>query len=158
MAFKLEIDDKGFNRDVRRLVGKLENPKPALIEIGAYMQRSIQRNFKEGGRPRKWPRSVRAKMQGGQTLMDTGNLYSSINYDASSKSVAIGTNTLYAPIQHSGGVISAKRAKHLTYKIPGLGWRKSKSVRIPARPFLMFQEEDYKAIRRILKRHVERGR
>lgn len=40
----------------------------------------------------------------------------------------------YARIHEEGGIINGR--PWLTYQIPGVGWRRSMSVRIPARPYL----------------------
>lgn len=67
----------------------------------------------------------------------TGNLRR-IQIDRSGISnltVRVGTNnTFYARIHEFGGVIKAKTAKFLSFKIGGK-WRSKKSVIIPARPY-----------------------
>jgi phage gpG-like protein len=49
--------------------------------------------------------------------------------------VEFGTNVLYAKIQHFGGVIKAKHAEWLVFRI-GDRWVKKKQVTIPARPYM----------------------
>lgn len=144
----IRIDDSEVRSHIGRLLSRLQNPKPALNEIGLYMKRSILTNFKEQGRPKKWPavaarkrdkaaaekRSKAGKaLRGHKILIDTGNLRSSIAYDVQRRGVLIGTNVKYAPTHNFG----------------------DKARNIPQREFLMFQKNDYPAIMRILKRHVE---
>jgi len=76
-----------------------------------------------------WITSGRAERDGGQTLMDTGQLATSITKEVTSKGVTIGTNKVYGAIHHFGG--KAGRGLLLT---------------IPARPHLVVQEEDYENI------------
>lgn len=44
--------------------------------------------------------------------------------------LSTGKQRLYALIHEVGGTIRAKRAPHLVFRIPGVGWRRVKSVRI----------------------------
>lgn len=48
----------------------------------------------------------------------------------------VGTNLVYARIHELGGIIKAKNAKYLWYKLKDGSFRKSKQVTIPARPYL----------------------
>lgn len=46
-----------------------------------------------------------------------------------------GKQRLYAQIHETGGTIRARRAPYLVFKIPGVGWRKIKQVRITAKRY-----------------------
>jgi phage virion morphogenesis protein len=72
------------------------------------------------------------KRRGSKILVDTARLKNSIKVQASSDKVVVGTNVIYAAIQHFGGMA-------------GRGHK----VRIPARPFMMIQDEDWKEINEV---------
>jgi phage virion morphogenesis protein len=140
----LEID--GLQTALTRLSEAseaLENPIELFQAIGAGGVAATQRRFETetapGGTP--WPMSIRAMMQGGRTMTDTGRLVGSIFYDADARSVRWGTNVLYAAIHQLGGTIRAKNAKALFFRIGGQAVQ-VQSVTIPARPFLGIDEDD----------------
>jgi phage gpG-like protein len=85
--------------------------------------------------------SLRAMLEGGQTLVDTARLRQDFGTEVTATSAEWGTNTDYAAIHQFGGVIRAKNAKALRFQIGG-NWVMKKSVTIPARPFLGMDEAD----------------
>lgn len=94
---------------------------------------------------RPWPKSLRAEMEGGQTLSDTGRLRRSFTYRASSRGFVVGTNVRYAATHQYGAIIRPKRAKYLRFRLPGGSrprkggrgpWVQVKKVTIPARSFV----------------------
>ena len=65
---------------------------------------------------------------------------------------------VYAPVHEFGAIIRAKRAKYLKFKIPGVGWRQVRQVRIPARaPFAKSFKQSLRKIDRIAEAVVERA-
>ena len=144
-----------FNKDIEAKTGlkplskRLTRPQQALRECGLVLLRSIAKTFKAGGRPVRWKPSARAKMTGGKTLLKTARLLRSITMDVSGKTLTVGTNVKYARILHEGGDITPKTAKALKANIPGVGWRTMKKVTIPARPFLVIQDADWRVFNRI---------
>ena len=130
----------------------LKNLDPAFKAAGVYMLGSIERNFKEQGRPQKWqalaPATLAARRQGkgkggAKILIDEGLLKGSITTaDAmrtTSDSMVIGTNKIQAARMHFG--------------YPGGEGRGHSKT--PARPFLLFQDEDVDAIETIFNRHIK---
>lgn len=94
---------------------------------------------------RPWPKSLRAELEGGQTLSDTGRLRRSFTYQASPRGFVVGTNVRYAATHQYGATIRPKRAKYLRFRLPGGSrprkggrgrWVQVKQVVIPARPFV----------------------
>lgn len=92
-----------------------------------------------------WDKSLRANLEGGQTLSDTGRLRRSFTYQANARGFVVGTNVRYAAIHQYGGTIRPKRAKYLRFRLAGgTGkrkggrgqWAQAKQVTIPARPFV----------------------
>lgn len=117
---------------------------------GVYMLGSIEKNFRAQGRPEKWVglseatknRRRKGRGKGGaKILIDTARLKNSHSMRLTSEGVEVGTNVVYAPRQHFGYPGGAGRGHSKT----------------PARPFLMFQDEDIVEIGNIFKRHIARS-
>lgn len=126
--------------------------EPAMQEIADVMFRSVQQNFIAGGRPDQWA----PLMPLGQSshLYRTGNLFESLQlaWDKSSATVFIDTARIpYAAILNFGGIIkhpgsSKFQAFDLGGKMIYTHGTKAHDIPIPARPFMVFQEEDKEQI------------
>ena len=118
---------------------------PLLEEIGETAKTQTMRRFEKGVGPdgQRWPISLRAKEEGGQTLVDTGRLRDSITYAVfmDKGGVEVGTNTVYAAIHQEGGTITAKSSRGLRFQVGGR-WVNKQSVTITARPFIGLSPED----------------
>ena len=170
MQIYVEIKDQ----DVKRLLDKLwfrgRNLKPVMVDIGEIVRSSVVRNFVEGGRPDKWTPNAAAtilaginkrhftrkgllrkgsslRLSRGKVLIDTARLQNSITARAYADRVIIGpdqaklgTNAKYARIHQLGGMAGRGR-----------------KVRIPARPFLLVQDEDWPEIRAATIRYIAGG-
>ena len=172
MAIQLVISTK--DKEVRsRLVGMAYNARhlgPVFRNFGEHMERSISKNFREGGRPSKWQKSKRVELSGGKTLIKTRYLQNSINYRPDDRSLAIGTNVIYARIHQLGFIasniekatvkehwrrqntafgkpISARAVKVKTHK-------RRVVFNMPARPFLLFQDDDIEYIKFLIGRYL----
>jgi len=153
VTIEVKIEDKEFRRMMRRFVHRTGNLAPAMKTIGEIVRTSVIKNFEVEGRPR-WKKSKRAALEGGQTLTDTARLRKSIFPKAYSDHAEIGTNVVYAAIHQFGGgtrphTIRPRDRKALYW--PGAK-HPVKSVRhpgskIPARPFLVIQDEDWTEIK-----------
>jgi phage virion morphogenesis protein len=150
VSINVKIDDQQVRQMLERLQQRMGDLSPVMRVIGEIVRTSVVKNFESGGRPR-WPVSKRAAQQGGQTLIKSSRLMKSITWKASRDSVAIGTNVLYAAIHQLGGKtgpheIRPKNKKAL--RTPFGIFRKVKhpGSKIPARPFLMVQDEDWRQI------------
>ena len=152
---------------------KLFDHSGMLARAGLVMLRSIDQNFKSGGRPTKWaPLSEMTKALrrtgggsgGPQILQDTGRLRSSITSKVESNQVRIGTNVEYASLMHFGGT---SKGGEVTMKggdgsLSPWGFS-SKGERtfnigprpVTGRPFVMFQREDIIAIEKVGLKHIE---
>jgi phage virion morphogenesis protein len=124
---------------------------PVMDTIGAYLVSSTQRRFTTqtgpGGAP--WKPSLRATLEGGQTLLDSGMLRASIASIAGRNQVEVGSNKIYAAIQQLGGTIHAKNVANLRFKI-GSHWVSKPSVTLVPRPFIGFDAEDQKEVEAIV--------
>lgn len=134
---------------VGRLVTDIRHVEGPMKAAGVYMLGSIEKNFKAGGRPAKWEalaestiaRRKTGKGKGGaKILVDTGALKNSMAMRMTTAGVEVGTNKVQAKRQHFGFP-----------KGSGRGHAKT-----PARPFVMFQDEDHDAIDAIFSRHLRR--
>ena len=164
MQIQIHINDTEVNKALADLSARMRNLTPAMREIGEVVRTSVERNFAAGGRP-KWGESARVKREGGQTLSLTGRLRRSFArpdaVQAGNDRVAVGTNVVYAAIHQLGGktsprVIKAKNGKALFW--PGAR-HPVKSVnhpgsKIPPRPFLMVQNEDWTEIKNVINRYL----
>lgn len=144
IIINITIDDSDVNRITDGAISRMNDLTPAMRDIGSHMLESIDRNFEVGGRPKKWKRSYRAILEGGKTLVATARLKSSIKYRARPNEVEVGTNVIYGGIHQLGGTIRPKRKKALKFRLADGGFRTVKSVKMPARPFLVAQDEDIK--------------
>lgn len=146
-------DIQGLSRllgRVKQLATDTRHLQRPLEAAGAYMLTSIEKNFREQGRPQKWKglsertRAGRRRGRGkggAQILIDRGRLKNSIGFRVhGDDGVEVGTNVKYAKRQHFG--------------YPG-GKGRGHS-RTPARPFLLMQGEDIREIGNIFRRHIER--
>jgi phage virion morphogenesis protein len=174
---QIHVNDAEVNKALADLSARLRNLKPAMREIGEIVRTSVERNFAAGGRP-KWDESARVKREGGQTLSLSGRLRRSFArpgaVQAGNDRVAVGTNVVYAAIHQLGGtIVQAARSeifvrnryvkgpkkgsfKRGTKAGAGMTFRERRIV-IPARPFLMVQNEDWTQIRGVLNRYLARG-
>jgi phage virion morphogenesis protein len=122
------------------------NMLPAMQIIGETGVASIQQNFMAGGRPNGWqPLSpvTLAKKKGGSILVgqgQAGGLLGSIHAEPAADHVLIGTDKVYAAIHQFGG--QAGRGRKVT---------------IPARPYLMLQDEDWQEIKDQLADYIVMG-
>lgn len=157
IRFRINIEAEELRDELRRLEAAGEDLSAPLDEIGGYVTAETQSRFERGHGPdgRAWPPSIRVQMhQGGQTLVDTGRLRDSITWRATRRAVTIGSNVVYAAIHQLGGRIRARSAKALKFHIPGVGWRTTAAVNIPARPFLGINAGDRREIVDILRDHL----
>lgn len=151
--------------------------KPALSAVGALIKESIRTNFARGGRPSPWKA---IKNREGQPLRDTGRLMNSITRQATASEVRVGTNVVYAAVQHLGAKRGSFGTKMATVKqhsrtmqvVFGRRLKTPKTVTvgthqrrmalpwgdIPARPFMMVQDDDILDIRDIISRYLMEGK
>lgn len=151
---------EGLGKRLAELAFDTRHVEHTLQAIGVYAVGSIQKNFEEQGRPKKWSplspvtvalrlRGKRHKSGGGmKILQDSTDLKNSIServvLGGSESYVAVGTNKQYARRQHEG-YPGDKSAKLFSGHRP-----------TPARPFLMLQEEDKPKIAKIVERALEK--
>lgn len=137
------------------IIGTLPTINSNLAEsmrwAGNLMLDSVRKNFMAAGRPDKWPQ----KKDGSRSfLFQSGDLLRSIQMrsDATSATVSISTRDVpYAAIHNFGGVIkhpgsSKFQVFHIGGAVVFTHGTKPHDIHIPQRQYMMFQEEDRRAI------------
>lgn len=155
----ISIEDAELREAFRRLIALGENPAPMLQDIGDMAVRNIDVRFFDetapGGGP--WKPSLRAQRQGGKTLTLSGRLGDSMMAVVEGNSVRWGTNIEYAGTHQFGATIRPKTAKALHFNLPGVGPITTKSVTIPARPFIGWDAEDVRKTTEVISDHFTAG-
>ena len=145
MAFAITI--KADSSPIEAIFARLNQfdaDKSKLFdEIGSGLVFSVQDRFFTGhdvdGNP--WKMSWRAKLQGGQTLRDTGRLMNSYTHNVLANGVEVGTNVEYAPYLHYGATIQPKNGQYITFAVAGQ-YRKVKQSVLPPRTQLGINADD----------------
>jgi len=164
VEIKVSIEDKEICEALSALRRRMSNLRPVMKNIGETVYASIRRNFEVGGRPKRWEPSLRVKREGGQTLIRKGaggGLLGSLSYDPEMDRVTVSASKEYAAIHHYGGntgpsIIRAKNGKALFW--PGARHPvksvKHPGAKIPARPYMLVQNEDWTEIAGIINRYL----
>lgn len=139
---EIKIDNVEVKLRLLDLASKYENLRPLMKNIAGVFASSTEDNFKNEGLPSKWidlaestkkQRGIKRKWPG-QLLQVEGHLVSSVNTYYDENSVIIGSNLEYAAIHQLGGDTGI-----------------NKQVSIPARPYLLLKDEDFKEIIELIK-------
>jgi len=157
VTINVKIEDREVLALLDRIQQRAGNLTPAMKIVGKTIRDSVRENFRAGGRPERWKSSQRAIIEGKKTLIDTKRLMNSITYMAHKDRAEVGTNVVYAAIQQFGGTVKARKSKYLKFKI-GSRWVQKREVSIPARPFMMIQDEDWREIKETLLDYIARER
>lgn len=158
-----------------RLLAGVHDFGPVTWAIAELLTNSVRRNFREGGRPVKWPASKRADrdagygQESGQTLVDTARLMNSIiGGEGDTNQVRVGTNVAYAAA-HNFGVdkeITQQVREHVRRITQAFGKPieptavqvKSHSrkfhMHLPPREFMLVQEEDWGDVAEIVSKRL----
>lgn len=126
--------------------------------VALLMEESVKLNFIEGGRPVHWE----ATKRGTRAFYPFGDLFYSIRKisGATWAEVSAGDNLPYARIQQAGGEFNVPITQQsrkffwaMFFKTGDPKWqwmalsnKSSFHIRIPARPYMMFQDEDVEKI------------
>ncbi|MCR4442960.1 MAG: phage virion morphogenesis protein [Peptococcaceae bacterium] len=151
---KLFGDWSKFDKAMHRLVRF--NFLALHKNIGEQLVSSTKNRFRQQIGPDKkpWAKSFRAAVEKGKTLMDSRDLFNSLTYKAAPDRVDVGTNKIYAATHQEGAIIKARRTKFLKFKI-GNSFVLKRKVKIPARPFLGINDDDYEDIKEIIQDQIE---
>lgn len=121
------------NKGIGQMLSRLNNQRPFWESTQLLVHRSVKANFTAGGRPDRWKVSKRAKFEGGETLVDSGEGRATIKHFAENTKAIVGSPLEYMR-QHQEGDGQIKRA------------------------FLLLQAIDKKDIEKLAARYVRDGR
>ncbi|ANT39913.1 virion morphogenesis protein [Rhodovulum sp. P5] len=145
VTLTVTLDDVAARADLDRLEAASRDMTELMDQVGAVLvagaqERIGQTNVTPGGVP--WPQSLRAQLEGGLTLHDSGQLMRSITEQPGPQSVRVGSNIIYAGIHQTGGTIRAKTARGLRFTLANGETAVVGSVTIPARPYLGISDDE----------------
>jgi len=140
---------------IKEMQKRARDKRICLNQIGKLVVSSVRQNFIKGGRPEPWKKSSGKKTLVG--LGTRGGLMGSIHYRVDGDTVVIATNKPYAAIHNFGGIIKAKNAKNLKFKVKGK-WVSKKEVVIPKREYMLIQEDDNVRIKELLAKYITEGK
>lgn len=157
------IDDHKFDALIEIMNDHAVHLKPVLAAVGNLAVKSVKQNFRVGGRPTRWAETDKPK---GKTMIGTGALMRQIHYkvdnDESGVTIMTGKQK-YAAILHFGGKTPAheiwyknKRAlSFMWHGVPAIyGKVNHPGSKIPARPYMLLQDEDIKIIENMMIQHI----
>lgn len=157
------IDEHKFDALIKIMQDNAVHLKPVLAAVGNLAVKSVKQNFRVGGRPNRWAETDKPK---GKTMIGTGALMRQIHYkvdnDESGVTIMTGKQK-YAAILHFGGKTPAhdiwyknKRAlSFMRHGVPAIyGKVKHPGSTIPARPYMLLQDEDVKIIENMMIQHI----
>ena len=169
---KLTIDDADFQRYMQQAASRAQNLSPFFRQASMVMYRSFDQNFKRQGRPKGWarlrPNTVAGRRKGSKRILqDTGMLRLSVVSRAAPDNVyqmghdylKMGTKSKIASFHQEGTKpydIVPKNKSILRFMTTS-GYAFSKLVHhpgLPARPFVMIQDEDARDITELAGKHV----
>jgi phage gpG-like protein len=168
MNAELQVDNKAVLDLLGQVARRINDMTPVMRQIAATMADAVEENFARQGRPTQWKQSNRAKEQGGMTLQDRGILAASIHAFHSSNEAGVATKDKRARVLHFGakkgsfGTFAHKVKSHSRNITQAFGRPLAQPVGvtvrehtrtvklpwgdIPARPFMMIQDEDWNEI------------
>ncbi|ALF02104.1 phage virion morphogenesis protein [Salipiger abyssi] len=143
VTLTVSFDDVAPRAALARADAGARDLTPLMDQIGTVLvngavERIGQTNVAPDGTP--WPKSLRAQLEDGVTLHDSGQLMRSITEEAAPNQVTVGSNMIYAGIHQTGGTIVPREKGALTFTLANGETVTVGSVTIPARPYLGISE------------------
>lgn len=139
LRISVEIRDEEVIKKLNDLKKATSDLRPAFRDTAVYMKTSVLKNFEVEGRPKKWaplsPKYATWKRKKGYStkiLERTGRLKQSINVSYTNKEARVYTGVKYGAYLHKG------------------------TRKMPARPFMLIQDEDVPKIVDIFDRHIKK--
>jgi phage gpG-like protein len=158
---RIEVSDE-VQRRLAIIARQMGTARHALEAVGEVIIESVQTNFEAEGRPQKWKEHsdmTKARRGVGATILRdkgaSGGLFGSLHRNATDKKVIVSTNKKYAAMQHFGarkgefGTVQAHVGSHTRTRNGNTHNVRAHTRQmlvplgdIPARPFMMLQDED----------------
>ena len=155
---KVTVNAEPVNARLKKIAAAGKNLAAPLNAIGEIVMSSVEENFAQEGRfasagswrggntrwadlaeSTKAARAKKGKWPGKKLQMSAGGLAASISKTVTGKDVTVGTNKVYGAIHQFGGMAGRGR-----------------SVAIPARPFLVVQDEDVEDMVDVLDKYISK--
>lgn len=147
IRFSLKIEDDEVYRTLGRVLALVNDPHQVMRGIAGIMADAAEDQFEAEGKPAWQPlapatikKRTRKGTWPGRILQVSGGLAASVTTATTRTSAAIGSNKVYAAIQHLGG--PAGRGRRVT---------------IPARAYLVFGEDERDESLDLVAGHVQRA-
>lgn len=174
----IDVDSFAADKKLKGLVDASRDLRPLLIGLGMMAIREFDKNFRAQGRPTQWaplkPKTLhrrRKSGKGAKILRDTGRLQQSLSqgrignvYRLEPRSLTIGSNLVYARIHQFGGTIKRRprskpdgtpiRKKFAATASARMTYR-ARTIRIPARPYLVIPAEAISRFQRAVKKWLK---
>lgn len=157
-SFRLEIEDLGAGRRIESLSALFADPQGQIYApIAMALETSTKARFDTGIGPdgESWEPSLRARTEGGKTLLDRGFLRDSVHGSSDPAGLEVGTAHISARVHQFGGEIVAKDGGRLAFSLSDGSFRTPQKVTMPARPFVGLSSDDEGMILRITNRAIE---
>lgn len=146
---QVALDDKEFREGLSGLLDAASDLRPMMEIAAGIFENATRHRFDTergpGGVP--WPKSWRAKVQGGKTLQDKGNLRASLTSNVGSDYAETGfdgrsESSRHAATHQFGATIRPKTAGALAFVGPDGHFHMRQSVTIPRREMLGVDNDD----------------
>lgn len=160
LSITVQVMDRQVQRGFEQLQHLMGNTRPVMAAIGVELVSSTHMRFVTQTDPdgQAWRALNTEYAQGkrnSRILTESGRLRDSINSQARSDEVRVGTNVIYAGAHQFGAEIKPKTASHLFFRIGGR-LVMTDSVTLPDRPFLGISSQDETSIAEIVFDFVDR--
>jgi phage gpG-like protein len=168
-------DTNKISENIKKIVQQVKSDALKVLAIEA--ERSIRKNFDEGGRPKWTPRKRISKRQRGTNILVISGAMKNVIATQEGDKVVVRVNPLareYAAIQNFGGAINmpgrnikfrekknkygntvsvfaSSRHKRISKEVTS----KPYQIKIPARPFMTIPEQDYQRILNAIKSQIK---
>lgn len=127
-------------------INEVENLSQGIAKLGPHLEKalpnveaSIKRNFKEGGRPKKWEKKADgtpSHLTGRTRLLVAG-----INADVEKETIVVSSPRIYSSVHNNGEVITFKK--------------RPISILMQQREFMIIPEDELEKSMRIITESIE---
>jgi phage gpG-like protein len=129
---------------IDRVKQRMDDPTPIMEKVSGWTLEEVKINFAEQGRPAKWKPRPPVSRGKHPLLNKTGLLIGLLRAKVEGKEAVVEINNRIAVIQNEGATLGKNTG--WTWKTDAGKWMYSKSVTIPARPFMVLASESTEKI------------
>lgn len=158
VSYSFDLDDLQVVSAIVQIAAADEDLHPLMDAIGRVLvngaiERIADTNTSADGVA--WPKSLRAELDGGKTLLHSGRLMRSITSEAGARQVVVGSNLIYAGVHQTGATIRAKTAEGLAFTLANGEQVVVGQVTIPARPYLGISRDEVEDVSDLTAAHFD---